>query len=154
MIRIQENKWATTLENVPSNMCALQKFWSACAFTQVDKNLPRLILEGYICKTSSYRQRRLWSDCMNAQVVVFVGCACQRVHFRTLRFTLFPEIAINTQYTMSATDLSISIMNYSAKDHLICRSHGNDHVLENRIALFSLGFHLFQTHYSQQGMAV
>ena len=40
---------------------------------------------------------------------------------------------------MSATDLSISIMNYSAKDHLICRSHGNDHVLENRIALFSLG---------------
>ena len=55
--------WHTTLENVPSDMCAQWKVVIACAF----KIFTGRTLKSKECKVSSCRQRRLWADCAYAQ---------------------------------------------------------------------------------------
>ena len=53
-------------ENVPSDMCTLQRFWSDRAFAQSDQNLHWAYM-CFGCKVFPGKQWRFWSDSANVQ---------------------------------------------------------------------------------------
>ena len=54
-------------EILHSDMCALGRFRSACAFTSLTRIFTRRILDSQGCKISSWGQRRLRSVCVDTQ---------------------------------------------------------------------------------------
>ena len=77
--------WAAMSEKGPSDLCAQQRFRSACTFMQSDQNL-QLVHFGY--KETSFFMRMTNCD-QTVQVCrliwVFIRCTCQKVHFLSLR---------------------------------------------------------------------
>ena len=77
--------WASTPENVPSDMCAQRRFRSACAFAQSDQNLPSAHfglprMQSFFMRTTmtliSPHRCAGWFEC--------VLRTCQKVRFLTL----------------------------------------------------------------------